>query len=259
MHKILYGTTAALLFAGACSNVGEPPTNGNGRDPSYFPNGDGSSWTYEYQRYLNNVPCGEPFDYTETFDGEAVVGGRVAQRLVRAEAGRQGYEVLYLEDDDENHVAKLGHEYYVGPLMVDAVYLEPPWSYLVYPLRVNRSWSEAKQDRLSPLCLGLPGDVDNDGKDDTVDVEIIRTVVTREDVSLPMGTFEDSYKIRRTIYATFHMTQGGDVEATYVQYGWFKANKGFVQYAGDEVGVPNAARYTFLAQLESYNVLEPSG
>ena len=257
MRKYLLTAAATLALSTACSNVDERPDVNNGRDTLYFPNGDGSSWTYDYQRYLNHVPHGDPFEFTETFDGEAVVGARLAQKLVHFETGGEEYELLFLYDDDENTVEALGREFYLDGRMVGGVYLDPAWWYLAYPLRVNRSWSEAKQTRLSPLCLGLPADVDNDGRDDNVDVEIVRNVVTKEDVTLPMGTFEDCYKIRRTIYATFHMTQGGDVEVDYVQYAWFKPNKGFVQYTGDEIAVPNAARYTFLAQLKSYHVVEP--
>lgn len=243
-----------LALGAACSNVGDRPPVGDGGEPMYFPNGDGSRWTYACQRYFNNVPYGGPSEYTETFDGEAVVGGRVAQRLVRFAPAVDEYEILFLRDDDENYVEVLGREFYVGGVMTGAVYFDPSWSYLTYPLRVNRSWSEAKQLRLSPLCFGLPADVDNDGLDDDVDVEIVRHVVTKEDLAIPIGTFDGCYKIRRTVYATFHMTRGGDVEMNYVQYGWFKPAVGFVQYAGDEIAVPNAAQYTFLAQLKSYRV-----
>ncbi len=257
MRKTLTIAAAVLALASSCSNVGDRPPVGDGGAPMYFPNGDGSSWTYAYQRYFNNVPYGEPYEYVETFDGEAVVAGRVAQRLVRFAAGIDDYEIYLLRDDDENYVEGAGREFYAGGVPTGAVYFDPLWHYLKYPLRVNRSWSEAKQQRLSPVCLGLPADVDNDGHDDDVDVEIIRHVVTKEDLAIPIGTFEGCYKIRRTVYAAFHMTQGGDVEMSYVQYGWFKPSKGYVQYAGDEIGVPNGARYTFLAQLKTYHVVEP--
>ncbi|NIT35182.1 MAG: hypothetical protein GTN49_01570 [candidate division Zixibacteria bacterium] len=258
MYKraLLLSAAAALALAPACSNVDGPPV-GNGGDPRYFPNGDGSSWTYSYQRYFNNVPRGGPLEYTETFDGEAAVGGRVAQRLVRFAAGNEEYEISFLHDDEENYVVALGREFYVGGRMTGAVYFDPEWSYLTYPLRVNRNWSEVKQLQLSPLCLGLPADVDKDGKEDDVDVEIVRTVVTKEDLTIPIGTFEGCYKVRRTVYATFHMTQGGDVEMNYVQYGWFNAGRGFVQYTGEEIHAPNAARYTFLAQLKHYHISGP--
>jgi hypothetical protein len=259
MRKLILAASAAWALCSACSNVDEPPDVSNGRDTLYYPNGDGSTWVYNYQRYLNNVPYGERFEFTETFDDKAVVGSRLAQRLVRFEAGAGDYEICFLYDDDENSVEEVGREFYVDGRLAGGVYFDPAWAYLIYPLRVNRSWSEVKQSRLSPLCLGLAADVDNDGREDKVDVEIVRTIVTKEDLSLPMGTFEGCYKVRRTIYATFHMTQGGDVEMDYVQYGWFKPHKGFVQYTGDEIAVPNAARYTFLAQLTSYHVVEPDG
>jgi hypothetical protein len=259
MRKLWPAALAAVALAAACSNVGEPPDVSNGYETLYFPNGDGSAWTYEYRRYLNNVPSEEPFDYTETFDGEAVVGSRLAQKLVRFQAGGEEYEVAFLYDDDENAVEALGREFYAGGRMTGGVYFEPAWAHLIYPLRVNRSWLEVKQAGLSPLCLGLPADVDHDGRGDTVDVEIIRHVVTKEDLTLPMGAFEGCYKIRRTVYAVFHMTQGGDVEGDYVQYGWFKPQQGFVQYTGDEIGIPNAGRYTFLAQLKSYHLVGPEG
>ena len=257
MWKVILSAAAALALASSCSNVGDRPPVGDGGAPMYFPNGDGSSWTYNIQRYFNNVPYGEPYEYAETFDGEAVVSGRLAQRLVRFAAAVDDYEICFLRDDDENYVECAGREFYAGGVPAGAVYFDPPWNYLTYPLRENRSWSEAKQQQLSPLCLGLPADLDHDGRDDNVDVEIIRHVVTKEDLAIPIGTFEGCYKIRRTVYASFHMTQGGDVETSYVQYGWFKPNKGYVQYAGDEIAVPNAARYTFLAQLKSYRVVEP--
>lgn len=258
MGKVLTFAASALALAASCSNVGDRPPVGDGSEPLYFPNGDASRWTYNYQRYFNNVPLGEPSEVTEVFDGDAVVGARVAQRLVRFFAGVPEYEILFLDDDDENYVEALGREFYVGGVMKEAVYFDAAWNYFNYPLRVNRSWSEAKQLRVSPPGLGLPADLDHDGRDDTVDVEIIRHVVTKEDVAVPIGTFEGCYKIRRTVYATFHMTQGGDVETDYVQYAWFKPCEGFVQYAGDEITVPNAARYTFLAQLKSYHVVQPS-
>ncbi len=249
---------AALLAAVACSNVDGPVLPGDG-DAAYFPNGDGSRWVYRCQRYFNNVPLGEPYDYNEAFEGDVAVGDTVAQRFVRGNVGADAYDVLLLADDDENAVTAWGREFYAGARFVDAVYFEPPWSHFVYPLRVNYSWLEAKQEGLSPLCLGLPPDLDDDGADDTADVEVVRTVVTKEDLTLPSGTFEGCYKIRRTIYATYHMTSGGDLDMTYVQYDWFKPAQGFVQYTGDEITVPNGARYTFLAQLKTYHVVTPKG
>jgi hypothetical protein len=257
MRKTLTIAAAALALAVACSNVGDRPPTGNGDSPAYFPNGDGSSWTYAVQRYFNNVPYGDPYEFVEVFDGEVVAGGSVAQRLVRVAGGSEAYEISLLDDDEENYVEWLGREFYSAGLPTGAVYFDPSWQYLYYPLRVNRSWLEAKQDGLPPSCLALPVDVDNDGHDDTVDVEIICHVVTKEDLTIPIGTFEGCYKIRRTVYAVFHMTQGGDVEMNYVQYGWFKPTRGYIQYAGDEICVPNAAHYTFLKQLKSYHVVEP--
>jgi len=244
---------AGLLSAAACSNVGEPPLPGDG-DAAYYPNGDGSRWAYRYQRYFNNVPYGDAYDYDDAFDGTAEVGGREVQRLVRKPRGSKDYELFFVGDDDANYVLTYGRELYKEGRMLTGAYYEPPWTALVYPLAVNRTWSEVKQEGLSPAALALPEDLDNDGRLDMVDIEVVSTVVTREDLTLPAGTFEDCYKIRRTIYASFHMTAGGDVEAAYVQYYWFKPYRGYIQISGDEVTVPNAARYTFLSQLTSYDL-----
>jgi len=244
---------AALVAAASCSNVDGPVLPGDG-DALYFPNGDGSRWTYRYRRYFNNVPSGDAFDYVRMFDGRVVVSGVECQRLRCGAAGVASYEIIFLADDEANYVRAYGREFYVGALMTGAVYFQPPWDFFVYPLRVNYTWAEAKQEDLSPLSLGLPEDLDNDGRKDTVDVEIINAVVVKEDLSLAIGTFTDCYKIRRTIYATYHMTAGGDAEEVYVQYNWFKEGKGVVQYSGDEITVPNATRYTFLAQLKDYYI-----
>ena len=253
MRKVLLLSAAAWLAALSCSNVNGPPS-ADGGQPAYFPNGDGSRWTYRYQRYFNNVPSGEPYYYDEYFEGTAVVDGVEAQRLVRAPRAATAWELSYVADDDENTVLLYGREFYTGALQTEAVYFEPPWSALVYPLTVNRSWSEVKQEGLTPAALGLPADLDGDGADDAVDVEIVCKTVTKEDLTLPIEMFPDCYKVRRTVYATFHMTTGGDVEETYVRYGWFKPGRGYVQYTGDEITVPNAARYTYLVQLEAYEL-----
>lgn len=245
---------AAVILAAACSNVGSPPAPGEG-DEAYYPNGDGSRWTYRYQRYFNNVPAGEPFNYTETFRGAVNTGGTTAQRLKRHVEGADYYVIAFIADDDAAVVSDYGREFYKGGRMAAGAYFDPPWATLVYPLAVNRTWSVVKGEGFDPLALGLSTDVDNDSQPDTVDVEIVRTVVTREDLTLPMGNFPDCYKIRETIYAGFHMSSGGGVDETYVRYAWFKPGKGFVQYTGDEIGVPNGARYAFLAQLTEY---EPS-
>ena len=252
--KWLYAATAVLALGAACSNVGEPPPQG-GDDVTYYPNGDGSRWTYRYQRYFNNVPSGEPYDYDELFDGTVEVDGREVQRLVRGARTGDDYELFFVRDDNGHYVVTYGRELYKGGRMVGGAYFEPAWTTLIYPLAVNRTWSEVKQEGLSPLALGLPEDLDNDGQNDLADVESVCTVVTKEDLTIPMGTFEDCYKIRRTIYASFHMTAGGDVDETFVQYYWFKPGKGYIQETGDEVTVPNASRYTFLAQLEDYDLL----
>lgn len=245
---------AVLLAAASCSNVDGPVLPGDG-DAAYFPNRDGSKWVYRYHRYFNLVPFGRPYDFVEEFTGSAVVAGGECQKLKRFVLGFEDtYEILFLADDEANYVRWWGREYYAQGVLTTGVYFQPPWDYLVYPLRVNYSWSEAKRNSLTPAALGLPEDLDNDGRADTVDVEIVHSVLVKEDLSLPIGTFPGCYKIRRTIYATFHMTTGGDAEEVYVQYRWFKPDVGVVQSSGDEVSAPNAARYTFLASLKDYYI-----
>ena len=164
--------------------------------------------------------------------------------------------VEYVRDDDDDEVTSWGREFAKEGKEPTSVIFDPPWSALTYPLRVNRSWLEVKSKKLSPVALGLDADVDLDGRDDLVDVEAVVSCVAKEDLTVPSGVYPDCFKLRRTIYATFHMTSGGDVDCTYVQYGWFKPTVGYVQFTGDEITVPNGARYTFLSQLREYHFPE---
>lgn len=242
-----------LFMVGCTENNGTLPPDEE--DPAYLPNTDGSFWTYSYQRYQNNVPTGDPFSVTNTFDGSAVIGNEIVQRLVRTVVGEISYEVFLFRDNEKNSYTMYGKEYYDGTRdMTDSVYFDPAWLWAQYPLAVGTNWQITNVAGISPLAVGLSADIDNDGKDDKVDVEINCSTIAKEDVTTEVGIFPGSYKVRRNYYITYYLTQGGESKLDFEQYFWFKPEKGTVKISGDEIGYPNGPSYTFEASLTSYDI-----
>lgn len=246
-------TAVAFLFLTGCTEDGTTPPDEE--IPEYLPNTDESYWIYSYQRYQNNVPLGEPFSVTDTFNGSTVVGGEAVQNLVRTVEGELPYQVFLFQDNDVNTYTMFGREYYDGSRdMTDSVYFDPVWLWAQYPLSVGTNWQVVNVTKISPLAIGLPADIDNDGKDDEVDVEINCSTVVKGDVTTDVGIFSDAYKIRRNIYVTYYLTQGGESKIDFEQYFWFKPEKGTVKMSGDEISYPNGPRYTFEASLSDYDI-----
>jgi|GEM_PF-1264220 len=247
--------TAVFLF----SAVGCTEDNGtlppDEEIPTYLPNTDGSYWTYEYQRYQNNVPLGDPFSVTYTFDGSTVVGNEVVQNFVRTVEEGLPYQVFLIQDNEINTYKMYGREYYDGARgLTDSVYFDPVWFWVQYPFSVGTNWQVVNVTGISPLAIGLPADIDNDGHDDTVDVEINCSTVVKGDVTTEVGIFTDAYKVQRNLYITYYLTQGGESKIDFEQFFWFKPEKGTVEMSGDEIGYPNGPRYTFESSLGEYDI-----
>jgi len=246
--------TAVILYSVfGCTEDGTTPPDE--QIPTYLPNTDQSYWTYTYQRYLNNVPLGDPFSVTYTFDGSSVVGGEAVQNFVLAVDGELPYEVFLVQDNEMNTYKMYGREYYDGTRgMTDSVYFDPVWFWAEYPFSVGTNWQVVNVTEISPLAIGLPADIDNDGHDDTVDVEINCSTVVKGDVTTEVGIFTDAYKVRRNLYVTYYLTQGGESKIDFEQYFWFKPEKGTVKMSGDEIGYPNGPHYTFESSLSEYDI-----
>jgi hypothetical protein len=246
-------TAFVFLFVVACEDNGALPPDEE--IPEYLPNTDESYWTYSYQRYQNNVPLGEPFLVTDTFDGSTVIGDEAVQNLVRTVEGELPYQVFLFRDNDINTYTMFGREYYDGSRdMTGSVYFDPVWLWAQYPLSVGTNWQVVNVTGISPLAIGLPADIDNDGRDDTVDVEVNCSTVVKGDVTTEIGIFTDAYKVRRNLYVTYYLTQGGESKIDFEQYFWFKPEKGTVKMSGDEIAYPNGPRYTFEASLSDYDI-----
>lgn len=244
----------SLLYAAGCTEDGgtTPPDEEN---PTYLPNTDGSYWVYSHQLYQNNVPFGDPASVTFRFDGSAVVDGEAVQRLVRTVDGLVQYEVFLTKDNERNTYGLYGREYYDGSrALTDYVYFDPPWSWIQYPLSVGTNWQVTNVLGISPVAVGLPADIDKDGKDDLIDVEINCSAIAKEDVTTLVGVFTNAYKVRREMFITYHLTQGGTSALEFRQYFWFKPEKGIVKMSGDDIAYPNGPRYTYESLLSDYEI-----
>ncbi len=255
-----YVSVVLAAFLGGCT--GEIPIGlGDGRTAgaAYFPNGDGSRWSYSYRQYLNNVPYGDVSYIAERFDGEREVNGTSVQEYVSEsdiEVAKRS-RISFIRDNDKSLVELYGREM-CGPGDEGVVteIFTAPWQYLPYPLQIGKSWQCGFGTDLSPIVIGLPDDIDDDGQPDSVDVEINYYVSTKEDVTTPAGYFTGCFKIKKSVYVEYYLTAGTTESMEFTQYRWFCPEVGFVRSIGDEIGFPNGPQLDFSRELVNFEIIE---
>jgi len=249
----------AAFFGGCTGEI--PIGSGDGRTagPAYFPNGDGSHWSYSYRQYLNNVPYGDISYIAERFDGEREVNGVSVQEYVSesdTEVAKRP-RISFVKDNDKSLVELYGKEARgPGDEGVVTEIFTAPWQYLPYPLQIGKSWQYGYGTDLSPIVIGLPDDIDEDGQPDSVDVEVNCYISTKEDISTPAGYFTDCFKIKKSVYVEYYLTAGIIESLEFTQYHWFCPEVGFVRSIGEEVGFPNGPQLDFSRELVSFEIVE---
>jgi len=171
----LWVSALLAVFLGGCT--GEFPI-GSGDDriagPAYFPNTDGSHWSYSYRQYLNNVPYGDVSFIAERFDGEREVNGVLVQEFEIGSTNEISLRprLSFIRDNEKNIVEIYGFEEHAvdGEGLIAEVF-DSPWRVLPYPLQVGKSWQAGFGTDLSPIVIGLPDDIDGDEQSDSVDAE----------------------------------------------------------------------------------------
>ncbi|MCP4230731.1 MAG: hypothetical protein GY771_11385 [bacterium] len=249
----------SVITLGGCT--GEFPI-GDGDDraagPAYYPDGNGSHWDYSYRRYLNNVPYGEVVYTSERFSGEREINGITVQELLIGDTQDFviGASRAFILDNDNSRAELYGYQVYdSGTSDVVTEVFPNPWNYLSYPLQVGDSWQGGFGTDLSPIVLGLPDDIDDDGQPDAVDVEIHYNVTEKEDITTVTGYFSGCYKIKKTIYVEYDLTAGVNEAMDFTQFWWYCPEVGFVRSIGDEIGYPNGPRFNYSQELSDYEIV----
>jgi len=198
----------------------------------YIWNGDQSFWVYSVTG--TNI---EPYEQTTKINGTETINSincQVFEQTISNDPSSLAKN--YYTDNEKDTVNWYGTSHLTNGVEDYRTTWDPVFLMFQYPFSINKTWVPFNKDGMKPTETPFLGpnmdddDIDNDGKDDNIDMSIIATVETTEDVVVPAGTFTGAYKIRYDVTIIFHLTRTPyPVTGQLTYYNWYKAEVGQVK------------------------------
>ncbi len=192
------------------------------RAEEFFPDATGSRWQYRGQIAegpLQKIAV-NGFLNVSTVQGAETLKGVSVKVFRDTNPGNHGPSDSYYRRD------AAGIVYYGSqpgtPLEKQMV----PYQIVRFPLVCPSSFQQ-----LSRKGLSLGTDLDGDEKDERVDVEASVSVLGRESIVVPAGTYQDTVRIEARMKMWIHLTGTNQtVLGTDVMTAWFARGVGLVKY-----------------------------
>jgi hypothetical protein len=217
----------AVLYV-SCGDEGAGPGIG---DEGYFPNRDGSTWTYEFN---DDVSALSTWNETRTVNGTRDVSGVACQIMeVTYSNGESETDRIFIKDNEESRVDVWGMERLVDGTVEETFNLDASIPLLKYPCYVGANWHVYSAKGLKPSDVPFAGfendDLDDDGIPDSADVTVNADVIAREDVNVKAGAFSGCFKVAYTFDVVVYYSEWGEWPMDATSYQWFKPYVGFVR------------------------------
>jgi hypothetical protein len=225
---LIYVLIPVSVLYVSCGEDGTGPGVG---DEGYFPNGEGSTWTYEV---IDDAGSLSVRNEIRTVKGTGVVDGVTCQIVeVTFSDDDSTLDRFYIKDDEESRLDVYGIETVNDGTVEEVYYFGDPVSLFEYPCYVGASWHVYSAKGLKPSDVPFAGfeddDLDDDGIPDFVDVTVNADVVARENVSVRAGDFNDCFKVAYTFGLMVYYSEWGAWPMNATSYQWFKPYVGFVR------------------------------
>lgn len=188
----------------------------------YFPDQEGNEWRYRGRIIEGGVvEIGEKqFTNVSTVMGEEVREGMTMTVFHDTNPGDQGPSDSYYRRD------AAGIRYYGSKPGTSLEKQLIPYQIVRFPIEIPSSFQQL--DR-KDLDLGL--DLDRDGRTERVDVLAVVTVVGKEDITVPLGTFSESIRLEAQMTMDVHLTHlQQTVRGTDTMTAWFGRGIGLLKY-----------------------------
>ncbi|MBD0315886.1 MAG: hypothetical protein ICV75_04260 [Nitrospiraceae bacterium] len=216
----------------------------------YFPDKVGSRWTYRGQIIEGPLQSidNKYFTNVSTVTGTKTVKGVTVTAFHDTNPGNHGPSDSYYRRD------VVGIVYYGSdpgtPLEKQII----PYQIVRFPMTVPSSFQQF--DRTG---LDFGTDMDRDGTNEKVDVRGWTTLVGREAVAVPAGTFPDAIKVEARMTMRIHLSGvGRPATGTDVMTAWFAKGVGLVKYSErQELSAPKEDRGVVtevMEELEEYEI-----
>lgn len=216
----------------------------------YFPDTVGSHWTYRGQIMEGPLQTIENkfFTNVSTVTGTKTIKGVNVTAFHDTNPGNHGPSDSYYRRD------VVGIVYYGSDPGTPLEKQITPYQIVRFPLTVPSSFQQF--DRTG---LDFGTDMDRDGTDEKVDVRGWTSLIGRETVVVPAGTFEEAIKVEARMTMRIHLSGGNRAAmGTDVMTAWFAKGVGLVKYAErQELSAPKEDRGVVtevMEELEEYEV-----
>jgi hypothetical protein len=188
----------------------------------YFPDQEGNEWRYRGRMIEGGVVeiAEKQFSNVSTVIGEEVREGITMTVFHDTNPGDQGPSDSYYRRD------AAGIRYYGSKPGTALEKQLVPYQIVRFPIEIPSSFQQL--DR-KDLDLGL--DLDRDGRTERVDVRAEVSVVGKEDITVPLGTFSDSIRLEARMTMDVHLTHlQQTVRGTDTMTAWFGRGIGLLKY-----------------------------
>jgi hypothetical protein len=251
-RALIVGTILLL----ACTTWSAPLTAEDGgiiaQSADYFPDQVGNEWHYRGQITEGPLQTIEHkfFSNMSSVTGTKAIKGMTVTVFHDTNPGNHGPSDSFYRRDS---VGIVYHGSEPGtPLEKQLV----PYQIVRFPMKVSTSFTQF--DRKG---LDFGTDMDRDGENEKADAQGDSTVVGRESITVPAGTFKDAVKVEARMHMQIHLSgTNRTAQGTDIMTAWFVKGVGLVKYVERQELSPLEDRgmvTDIMEELESYEIKPP--
>jgi len=193
------------------------------KSAEYFPDSPGSRWTYRGQISEGPLQTIELkfFTNVSTVSGTKTINGTTVTVFHDTNPGNHGPSDSFYRRD------AVGIVYYGSEPGTPLEEQITPYQIFRFPLTVPSSFQQFDRSGLN-----FGSDMDRDGTDEKVDVQGWSSVVGRETIAVPAGTFDETIKVEARMKMQIHLSGSRHtISGSDVMTAWFAKGVGLVKYS----------------------------
>jgi hypothetical protein len=257
-HRLL----AALLMA---AGLGLAPVNDASPQPGkspetvadahlYFPDAEGSRWRYRGR--IEELPlqkiAAKGYVNVSSVTGTKTIKGVTVTVFRDTNPGNHGQTDSYYRRD------AVGVVYYGSSPGTPVERQITPYQIVRFPIAIPSSFQQFDRRGIS-----FGNDVDGDGTEEKADVEATVSMVGRESVVVPAGSYADAIRMEARMSLRIHLSKSKrSVVSTDVLTAWFARGVGLVKYTEHQEMPPAATDRGWITdiieELEEADVKTPA-
>ncbi|MBM4120488.1 MAG: hypothetical protein FJ248_06255 [Nitrospira sp.] len=201
--------------------------------PLYFPDAIGSRW--RYRGHIETLPLQQiserkTFVNISSVTGTQTINGVPVKVFHDTNPGNHGATNSYYRRD------AVGIIYYGSSPGTPVERQVTPYQIVHFPIDVPSSFQQFERKGID-----FDNDLDGDGSPEKADVEASVTVVGKESVTVPAGTYADALKLEARMSMRIHLSKTKrSVVSTDLLTAWFAKGIGLVKYTEHQEMPPAA-------------------